>query len=333
MNLHTERSPRIRPHPFLRRWSQRVLGLFVLLVWPAMAQSPSPFQLLPQAQVSGAGVFLDQLVVGGETNASWHIRLCDPPAPGRSLLLSTPQLKTLIQSHLPSASGLPWSGAPTIQLTRKMRLLQSTELLAALTTRLQEDQAKQQGELELRFARSWIPVPIADEPFSVRVFQLPPSGLTSVMQLKFELAADQEILGSWQIPMEVRLWRQIWVCRQSLKRGQSLGVSDIALERRDVMKVSQDLLPSELDLEQGWQVVDNVNLGQPVLRRSIQPRIIVARGQVVDAFFRDGVMSIGMKAEALENGVPGQMIRVKNMSSHRELRGRVLNDQTVQIQM
>jgi flagella basal body P-ring formation protein FlgA len=52
---------------------------------------------------------------------------------------------------------------------------------------------------------------------------------------------------------------------------------------------------------------------------------------LADAVIRDGAMIISLKVEVLEEAVPGQIVRVRNPQSHRELRGKVLDEQTIAI--
>jgi flagella basal body P-ring formation protein FlgA len=40
-----------------------------------------------------------------------------------------------------------------------------------------------------------------------------------------------------------------------------------------------------------------------------------------------------MKVEVLEDGVPGQVIRIRNPQTRRELRGKVQNEQTVVVSL
>jgi flagella basal body P-ring formation protein FlgA len=42
-------------------------------------------------------------------------------------------------------------------------------------------------------------------------------------------------------------------------------------------------------------------------------------------------MMITLKVEVLEEGVTGQMVRVRNLQSRRELRGKVEDEQTIAI--
>jgi flagella basal body P-ring formation protein FlgA len=56
---------------------------------------------------------------------------------------------------------------------------------------------------------------------------------------------------------------------------------------------------------------------------------IIRRGQMTDAVIEDGALSVTMKAEALEDGTPGQTIRLRNPESTRDFSGKVLNEKTV----
>ena len=53
------------------------------------------------------------------------------------------------------------------------------------------------------------------------------------------------------------------------------------------------------------------------------------RGQSVDATVQDGVLLITLKVEALEDGAAGQIIRVRNPLTRRDLHGKVLDEQNI----
>jgi flagella basal body P-ring formation protein FlgA len=55
------------------------------------------------------------------------------------------------------------------------------------------------------------------------------------------------------------------------------------------------------------------------------------RGKIVDAVVQEGAVTISMKAEVLEDGLPGQLIRARNLKSKREFRGKVQNEETITV--
>jgi flagella basal body P-ring formation protein FlgA len=58
---------------------------------------------------------------------------------------------------------------------------------------------------------------------------------------------------------------------------------------------------------------------------------VVSRGKLIDAVVRSGLLEITAKVEALEDGIPGQLIRVRNAQTRKELRGRVEDEGLVRI--
>ena len=65
--------------------------------------------------------------------------------------------------------------------------------------------------------------------------------------------------------------------------------------------------------------------------RSLRLRPIVHRGKVADAIVSDGMLTLSVKVEILEDGLPGQTIRVRNLKSKREFRGKVQNEETIYV--
>jgi flagella basal body P-ring formation protein FlgA len=60
---------------------------------------------------------------------------------------------------------------------------------------------------------------------------------------------------------------------------------------------------------------------------------VVHRGQTVTALIEDGSLSVEMKVEVLEDGSPGQIVRARNEQSLRDIRGKVLNEQTILVSL
>jgi flagella basal body P-ring formation protein FlgA len=77
--------------------------------------------------------------------------------------------------------------------------------------------------------------------------------------------------------------------------------------------------------------MSDVGKGTPLTERHVRLRPLVKRRQVVDAFYRSGSISIIMKVEVMEEGVGGQIIRVRNIISRRILNARVLGEGSVTI--
>jgi flagella basal body P-ring formation protein FlgA len=301
------------------------------LVQVAAAGTNDVWQLLPQAQVDGSGIYLDQLITTPTANAVIpHIRLASAPSLGQTASLFPKQITELAQKQASELFTTNWTGATQVSVSRRTRQFIDSELIELLTATLQRDFVKDRGELELHLSRPWAKVTVPDEPLTLKVAELPNAGVTPNFLVTCELLAGKERVGSWQVGVQAAVWRDLPVARSPLVRGELLRDADIALERRDLLVVRDAFLgfPVKDDL---LEIAEIVQPEMPVLNRSVRQRPVIQRGRIVDGVFQDGTLSISLQVETLEDGLLGQTVRVRNPKTKRELYGKVENEQTVLI--
>lgn len=314
--------------PVAKFLCQPCLSLGLVLTAAAAVETPG-WSLLPAVQVDATGIFLDQIVAGA-TAETPHIRLAPAPVANRAVTFTTAQINDLLQQSAPELVNTNWSGAAQVKISRRTRTLTESEIKELLVASLQQNYVKDRGELELRFSRPVSASSVVDEPLTVKLLELPSAGVTANFIARFELRAGEEVAGTWQIPVTANIWREVYVASSALKRGQLVRDADLSRERRDMLALRDALTTVELDnpfLELG----ENVPAGMALNSRSIRLRPIVHRGKIADAIVRDGPLSVSVKVEILEDGLPGQTIRVRNLKSKREFRGKVQNEETVYV--
>lgn len=286
--------------------------------------------LFTNAQVASEGIFLNQ-VAGGEL-AALRVRLGDAPAFGRLALLTRAQIQEALRERAPELALTNWTGANQVRVSRRARMLGEGELKELLTAQLQREQVRERGELELRVTRPWTAVSVPDEPLFVKFLDLPNAGVTPNFIARFELRTAHETLGNWQLPLQAKVWREVWVARAALTRGSVLREEDLERKQQDVLTM-RDLLPERFEEGGTLELVENVAVGTPLQTRSARLKPIIRRGQVVEALLQDGGLTISLKVEVLENGIAGQVVRVRNPLSRREFRGKVQNEQTILVML
>jgi flagella basal body P-ring formation protein FlgA len=228
----------------------------------------------------------------------------------------------------PSAVSLSTNATANANAVRRAHSLNDAELKDLLTAALQRDHVRNRGELELRFTRPWSPVTVPDEPIAVNILELPSTGVSPNFIVRFELRTAGQIIGTWQMPVQAHVWREVWVARSPLKRGQLLSEADRVKERRDMLALRDACLDDVAD-ESLYEIAEALPAGAPLYVSSAKLRRLVRRGQAAEAVTQDGAMSISLKVEVLEDGVLGQLVRVRNPQSRREFRGKVQNEHTI----
>ncbi|HEY1171685.1 MAG TPA: flagellar basal body P-ring formation chaperone FlgA [Verrucomicrobiae bacterium] len=290
------------------------------------AQSSLSLELPAQTQVTGQGVFPRDLF--GAALEAPHVSLFEAPAFGKLLVLTRAQVETALVKATGSTNAVQWTGAEKVTIARRSRMFGETEMLEMLTQTLQQAQVRERGELELRLNRSWAEVTVPDEPLTMKVMDLPASGISPYLIVRFELLAGRESAGTWQVAVQAKVWREVIVARQAAMRGLPVTRFEWATERRDVLTMRDALtdLPAPAEV---LEVAESIQNGATLTARSLRVRPIINRGKVVDALVQNGALEISVKVEVLEDGLPGQTVRVRNLKSKREFRGKVQNEQTI----
>src|ERR1700744_673242 len=321
-------------NPLQRGWSAcfRFASILALagLAGSAFAGESASFQLGDNAQADSSGIYLQQLVKSDQSVPA--LRLTDAPAFGKTMDLTRAQIKDLITAAAPGLSVSNWSGADSIEISRRSHTLSETATLSLLAATLQKNYVKDRGELELNFVQQWTPPTVPDEPLTVKVLELPTAGVTHSFIIRFQLCTANETVGTWQASVQAHVWRDSWVAHSDLQRGESLSDADVTRERRDILGINESLAEFQPN-DPSLQISTSVQSGNILLARDLKPRAVMHRGQMADALLQDGALNIMMKVEVLEDGAPGQIVKVRNPVSMRNLSGKVVNDQTIMISL
>ena len=334
------------PHAATPRPGQAVRGLrFIFTRWQflaalmvlsggflqaARADSTNALTLTTTAEVDSRGVFLQQLVKSSQPVP--ELKLCDAPQFGKTTVLTRTQINKLLAAAAPSLGTTNWTGADSVEISRRTHTLNETETLALLTSTLQKNYVKDKGELEMNFTQPWDEPTVPDEPLTVKILEAPGTGVTPAFIMRFELCTATETVGTWQVSIQAHVWRNAWVAHSELQRGELISEADVDQERRDVLQVRETLAQFS-QYDSSLQLADQVQEGTILMARNIKPRAVLHRGQMADALLQDGSLNIMLKVEVLEDGAPGQIVRVRNPVSLRNLTGKVVNDQTVSISL
>lgn len=310
----------------------RWLVWFVVLGGPASfafaADEPPVWQLRSSAESDRSGVYLDEVFASAPVALPHLLLLALRAGARQSPTFSREQITDILREHVSDVSFTNWTGPKKILIVRRTQPLDEPEIKRLLTEALQQDVVKDRGELELRFPRPWTTLAVPADPLTLKIMDLPASGFSPSFIVRFELSDGRETVGQWQIPVQAKIWQEVWVATASIPRGQPLNQAALGRERRDVLAM-RDPVPS-LETNAGdYEMAETLRTGMPLTSRSFRLRPVIRRGKLAEAVVEDGSLSISVKVEALEDGVPGQTIRVRNLKSKREFRGKVENEETI----
>jgi len=225
-----------------------------------------------------------------------------------------------------------WTGPARVRVIRRTRPMDESEISQLLCAALQRDYVKDLGQLEIHFSQPWNTITVPDEPLTVTLTDVPATGVSRTFMAGFEIWKGKERVGKWQATLVANVWRDVPLAHSPLARGQLLRDADIVMERRDVLMLRDALLNFSRD-DGSLELTESIQTGMPVVERSVHVRPLIKRGQMVDAVYEDGALRISLKVETLEDGLPGQSVRVRNPKTNREFYGKVQNEDSVSINL
>lgn len=121
---------------------------------------------------------------------------------------------------------------------------------------------------------------------------------------------------------------KVLVAAVALTAGHELTAADLVLAQRDVTNTADALTEPQAVL--GMSSRRSIRAGE-VLRESwLLPSILVQRGAAVSIVARSGEIEVSVAGEALDAGARDAVIRVRNTSTGKIIRARVLADATVE---
>ena len=209
--------------------------------------------------------------------------------------------------------------------------LDGNQLLLLLTSRLQPTQGE--DVLELRLTREWKPVFVPLGQIDLRILDKPVAGLSSHLLVRFELISDGRPLGVFSAFVQARLLRDVWIAPSTLGRGKSLAEVDLRKEKRDVINLRERTWSQDLSFQlSDFHLAESVPAGAIVFARHVRLRPVMKRGEQVQAIIKDDFMSVSAKVEVLQDGAPGDMVLARNLRTKKIIRGKVLNEDTIQVQ-
>lgn len=129
----------------------------------------------------------------------------------------------------------------------------------------------------------------------------------------------------WQLQAraDVRLTLPVLISSRDLPKGHVVQPGDLQTKAMEIHRLFRDFTINAADLL-GRKVLRRVRVGQILTQDQLQAPILVKTGDIVLIRAGSSDFSATMKGEALQDGIAGDGVKVKNLSSGRIIQGWVV---------
>ncbi|RMF95763.1 MAG: flagella basal body P-ring formation protein FlgA [Gammaproteobacteria bacterium] len=132
------------------------------------------------------------------------------------------------------------------------------------------------------------------------------------------------------VPVRLAVFRPVVVAARALPRDSLLTADDISLAEQDIGRLDYGYL-GRLEDAIGQRLRRPLAAGEPVTPGNLETPPLVRRGQRVTLEARNGGLTVRTAGIALGEGIRGQVIDVKNLSSGRAVQAIVRSAQSAEV--
>ncbi|MCM8813041.1 MAG: flagellar basal body P-ring formation chaperone FlgA [Candidatus Omnitrophica bacterium] len=289
---------------------------------------------LPQASVGAPILRLrDIAVVDGGSNdaAKAQIETLDlgaAPQPGNRRLIKLDYIKIRLRQAGFDPATLVFSGAQEICVTAAAQNISGAQLVAVAEEYVRQRLPWPASDVQIGVERQPPDVAIPPGEYTLEVKNCSTNDWLGkiFMQMRIQNADAAQTVP---LILNVRRFGTVLVAKERIEKGRPLTAAAVELRREEI----KDSGGSVQDPAQfhGRRARLPIAAGQTIQERMLEKIPLVSRRQILNAQLETPALRIMMKVQAAENGSVGDIIRVQNIDSKKELLAEVVSDTLVRI--
>jgi len=139
---------------------------------------------------------------------------------------------------------------------------------------------------------------------------------------------------SWTIYLRafITMKQKVVFSKRFIGRGNVITKDDLVIDTIEVSNTNRKYFHLTKNII-GQVAKRNIRIGQKISATVLKPAMIIKRGHEVTIIARTAGILIRTKGKALSDGAKGQIVKVRNLRSKRELQATVIAPNTVKVNM
>jgi flagella basal body P-ring formation protein FlgA len=325
----------------MKRWFRKIAFLLpmALCIIPAQGESAPrtkiSLEFKTQASVRQEAIYLSDIATIQGAPRSWvdrvkQLKIKAAPPVGEILILSREEVAWKIhQANLAGVVSL--NEIPDqIEVAREGRWVEREEILSMLESHLRNRIPDRTKDIQVRDLQGGekIIVPLGSLSSAATFPEQAHRG--GPLSITMTLRVDGREMQKVRLQARVEIYGPVLAAKNQLKRNQDIGERDVEIVQKNLSLLPPDVLTDPREV-QGKRMTLTVN-SQEVLRASmIETPPLIKKGDRVILIVENEYFKISAFGEAKEDGRKGERVKLMNITSQKEVSGRVLDAHIVHV--
>jgi flagella basal body P-ring formation protein FlgA len=172
------------------------------------------------------------------------------------------------------------------------------------------------------------PVPAGE--VNIQLFQKDKRKLSGNVRLVAVISVNGVAKNKVKLSGWVDLFESVVCTTRNLKRGDTITEEDVYLERRNIAHLPPNLM-FDINKVTGFMVKHQVKADSCIKEWMLEKAPIVGRGDIVTIIAETGGLKVAVPGRILIKGYEGELVRVQNLMSQKEIYAEVVNPETVTV--
>ncbi len=254
------------------------------------------------------------------------------PPPGLTRMFDPDLIVIKLRQYKIDPSGIRIESPRQVVVSGAHRVIESDELFQAAKSAVLKGREQELERITVR--PDTLPSALVVSPGEVELRARPrfqsSIGLGSIPVI-VEVWIDGRLYRAVSLAVRLSLMREVVVVNYPLPRHAVVKATDVRLERRDIGPLAHEPL-QDLTLAVGRRTTRMLAMGEVVVSESVELPPLIQKGEVVTLMVETPRLLVTAKGIAQEGGKAGQLVRVKNTASGREVLGKLESDKTIRIE-
>ncbi|RMD87321.1 MAG: flagella basal body P-ring formation protein FlgA [Candidatus Dadabacteria bacterium] len=253
------------------------------------------------------------------------VKIGDSPTAGRKATVKASTVLSAIRESGITLDSVGYFLPKTFVVKRDSRILSQDEIKAAIQEFLRKTDP---GTLVSRvIIDKALEVPSGE--IALKVDQISGEGREGAYRITAVLPEGTEHY-SFLVKALLEKWVNVPIARYSIRKGQVVGEGDVALARLNIKALPPDIIvyPEEV---LGREVRRQIKSGQVFRKRELRIPPLIKTGERVTVIYEKGLLTATATGIAIQEGIKGDLIRVRNEDSHRVIMARIAEPGIVRI--
>lgn len=325
----------------MRRKKLSLAVFAALLTWATHSEAASSMENRPKVIVSPSAVVKGSQIRLGDiavitAKAPEHQKLLrdltelslgEAPAPRTKIGIPGARILAAIQGLGVPMDTIGYSIPQIVQVERAGRILGTDEVMTEARDFLSRDPKLDIQIRDVTFETAQI-LPVGATKLEFERLGAPSGGKIPLRVL----ARVEEIPAArFMATAIVDDWREVPVLNKPLERGMLITPSDVELVRLNMFKQPPDIADN-LEEVVGRAVKNRISAGETLRKSLIDIPPLVEQGRRVTLLYKNGGLQATATGVAMDNGLRGDSIRVKNESSKKIVKAKIASADVLEVE-